>query len=226
MEASRSLKPAVGYLALQHERDILPIWLGGTYEALPKGATLVKTRHVQARIGPPLVRSELQRLTTGQSASEASKRVAHLAYDAVHALSQNKPFDLSTVAPPSNDTKAKAKTKQKVASNGSLAPIFEELEHRFVAGSVTSPVSYYFSLGDKERWTVKISKNSCQIESGKASSPANCVLKTSPAMFKRIVQEAYTPTPAEFMSGRVKSNNVSLLLTFQKAFQLEKGASV
>jgi long-chain acyl-CoA synthetase len=46
------------------------------------------------------------------------------------------------------------------------------------------------------------------------------VLKTSPAMFTRIVKEAYTPTAGEFMSGTVKSNNVALLMTFQKVFQL------
>jgi long-chain acyl-CoA synthetase len=34
------------------------------------------------------------------------------------------------------------------------------------------------------------------------------------------VREAYTPGPAEFMSGAVKSNDVGLLMTFQKAFQL------
>jgi long-chain acyl-CoA synthetase len=50
---------------------------------------------------------------------------------------------------------------------------------------------------------------------------ADCVLKTSPAMFTRIVREAYTPTPSEFVAGTVKSNNIGLLFTFQKAFQLQ-----
>jgi long-chain acyl-CoA synthetase len=39
-------------------------------------------------------------------------------------------------------------------------------------------------------------------------------------MFTRIVREAYTPTPGEFISGTVKSNNIALLMTFQKVFQL------
>jgi hypothetical protein len=29
------------------------------------------------------------------------------------------------------------------------------------------------------------------------------------------------PSPAEFMSGSVKSNNIQLLVTFQKVFQLQ-----
>jgi hypothetical protein len=41
-------------------------------------------------------------------------------------------------------------------------------------------------------------------------------------MFRRIVQEAYAPSPAEFMSGVVKSNNIQHLVTFQRAFNLER----
>ena len=31
-------KAAVGHLALRHDVDVLPVYLGGTYAALPKGA--------------------------------------------------------------------------------------------------------------------------------------------------------------------------------------------
>jgi long-chain acyl-CoA synthetase len=34
------------------------------------------------------------------------------------------------------------------------------------------------------------------------------------------VREAYTPTPMEFMSGAIKSNDIGLLQTFQKVFDL------
>jgi long-chain acyl-CoA synthetase len=104
----------------------------------------------------------------------------------------------------------------------SLANLFRELEERFVAGAVEEPVSFYFALGTRERWTVKITKERCEVSPGKIANPADCVLKTSPAMFTRIVREAYTPSPAEFMSGTVKSNNIGLLFTFQKAFRLEQ----
>jgi len=39
------------------------------------------------------------------------------------------------------------------------------------------------------------------------------------------VREAYVPSPAEFMSGAVKTNNVGLLLEFQKTFRLLEPAS-
>ena len=49
---------------------------------------------------------------------------------------------------------------------------------------------------------------------------ADCVLKTSPDLFNRIVREGYVPGIPEFMSGQIKSNDVSLLDDFQKAFHL------
>jgi long-chain acyl-CoA synthetase len=104
-------------------------------------------------------------------------------------------------------------------STASLQSVFSELEERFVRGSVTAPVSYYFSLGS-ERWTVRVNHDSCRVQPGKAVEVADCVLKTSPSMFRRIVHDAYSPSPSEFISGQVKSNNIQLLMTFQKAFQL------
>jgi long-chain acyl-CoA synthetase len=106
-----------------------------------------------------------------------------------------------------------------------LEPVFRELEQRFKAGSVEQPISFYFSLGDTERWTVRVTDQKCEVVPGKVASPADCVLKTTPDMFTRIVRERYTPSPAEFMSGTVKSNNIQLLFTFRKVFQLESSAS-
>ncbi len=37
-------KPVVGYLALHARVGILPIYLEGTYEAMPKGTTIIKNR--------------------------------------------------------------------------------------------------------------------------------------------------------------------------------------
>jgi long-chain acyl-CoA synthetase len=63
------------------------------------------------------------------------------------------------------------------------------------------------------------------VKEGKHVAAADCVLKTSPDLFTRIVREAYVPSPAEFMSGAVKTNNVGLLLEFQKTFRLLEPAS-
>jgi long-chain acyl-CoA synthetase len=144
-------------------------------------------------------------------ASDASRAVARLTRRAVVALSKGTVLDTRTLSP---EDLVDEDAEQ------SMADLFRELEHRFVAGSVKDAVSFYFALGKKERWTVRVTADACEVVEGKSSGAADCVLKTSPAMFTRIVRESYTPTPGEFMSGTVKSNNVALLMTFQKVFQL------
>jgi long-chain acyl-CoA synthetase len=212
-------KSAVGHLALHHNIDILPVWLGGTHRALPKGATLIKHREVEARIGAPLEAREMARLTEGLSTAEKSRVITRLAQRAVVLLSQGKVLDTRELNP------EEVRESLPPAEPEGLEPVFRELEQRFKAGSVEQPISFYFSLGDTERWTVRVTDQKCEVVPGKVASPADCVLKTTPDMFTRIVRERYTPSPAEFMSGTVKSNNIQLLFTFRKVFQLESSAS-
>ncbi|MBV9947886.1 MAG: SCP2 sterol-binding domain-containing protein [Myxococcales bacterium] len=105
--------------------------------------------------------------------------------------------------------------------------LFGELESKFRAGEVERPVSYYVTLGNDElaKWTVRVDATGCDVRPGKPEGgQADCVLKTSPEIFARIVREAYTPSPADFLTGVIKSNDVSLLLTFQKIFRLDQPA--
>jgi long-chain acyl-CoA synthetase len=104
-----------------------------------------------------------------------------------------------------------------------LVTLFTELGTKFKPGSTERPISFYFTLGGDAhaKWTVKVDRESCSIRPGKPDGDAaDCVLKTSPEIFERIVREAYVPGPAEFLSGAVKSNDIELLLTFQKVFEL------
>jgi long-chain acyl-CoA synthetase len=212
-------KSAVGHLALHHHVDILPVYLHGTHRALPKGSTLPKNRDVEARIGAPLEAREMQRLTAGLPPAEASRIVTRLAQRAVVMLSQGKVLDTRELLP------EEVRESLPPPEPEGLEPVFRELEQRFKAGSVEQPISFYFSLGDTERWTVRVSGQKCEVVAGKVNSPADCVLKTTPDIFTRIVRERYTPSPSEFMSGAVKSNNIQLLFTFQKVFQLESAGS-
>jgi long-chain acyl-CoA synthetase len=209
--AIHEFKPAIGHIVLQHNIDVLPVWIGGTHAALPKGATMIHTRNLEVRIGPTLEHAELVRLTEGMGLSEASRAVAKLTRRAVVALGHGKALDTRTLS---------AEDLLGEDEEQSMEELFKELQHRFVAGSVSDPIIFYFSLGKSERWTVTVTPEACQVVAGKVEGSADCVLKTSPAMFARIVREAYTPTPGEFMSGTIKSNNVALLFTFQKVFQL------
>ena len=161
----------------------------------------------------------MRRLTHGLSTAEASRVITRLAQRAVVMLSQGKILDTCELKP------EEVRESVLPPEPEGLEPVFRELEQRFKAGSVAQPISFYFSLGDNERWTVRVTDRACEVVPGKVASPADCVLKTTPDMFTRIVREKYTPSPAEFMAGTVKSNNIQLLFTFQKVFQLESTSS-
>ncbi|HEX7602783.1 MAG TPA: AMP-binding protein [Polyangiaceae bacterium] len=210
----QEFKPLVGHLALTHGVDILPIYLGGTFEAMPKGATVPLKREIVARIGLPLAIHDLRRLTAGKVPSEAAREVARMAREAVLALRDGGLLDLSTVG---NAEETRAPDKHPIVS------LFEELETKFQPGSVDRSVSFYFTLGNDEhaKWTLVANGEKCEIRPGKPEGgTADCVLKTSPEIFRKIVREAFVPGVAEFLSGAVKSNDVELLLTFQKIFNL------
>ncbi|HEX8889649.1 MAG TPA: lysophospholipid acyltransferase family protein, partial [Pyrinomonadaceae bacterium] len=92
-EGTRSLtgeiaefKPIIGYLALNCRVGILPVYLFGTYEAMPKGSTLIKSRDIGARIGRFLPFEELEDLTKGMSRADAYRLVAALTQHSVENL--------------------------------------------------------------------------------------------------------------------------------------------
>ncbi|AUX47954.1 AMP-dependent synthetase [Sorangium cellulosum] len=206
-------KPAIGHLALTHGVDILPLYLGGTFEALPKGRSIPIRRDVVARIGPPLEIADLRRLTAGMKYAVACRKVAELTQLAVTRLREGGALDLRRL----ESIEQAAGTKEHP-----LTVLFRELETKYVAGRVTQPITYYVTLGTEEeaKWTLRIDPAGCEARLGKPSQQADCVLKTTPEIFTKIVREAYTPSPMEFMTGLVKSNDISLLQTFQKVFDL------
>jgi 1-acyl-sn-glycerol-3-phosphate acyltransferase len=214
----QEFKPLVGHLALVHAIDILPVFLGGTHASLPKGATVPRKRDIVARIGPPLLAADVRRLTEGLSMADAAREVARIAREAVIALRDGKVIDLAN---------AKERGELAPAREHPLVKLFGELESKFRAGELQTPVSYYVSLGNDQlaKWTVRVDANGCEVRPGKPEGgQADCVLKTSPEFFAKIVRECYVPSAADFMSGAIKSNDVGLLVTFQKVFQLDQAS--
>jgi long-chain acyl-CoA synthetase len=210
----QEFKPLVGHLALAEEVDLLPVYLGGTHAAMPKGAPVPLKRGLLARIGPPLCVADLRRLTAGLTPAEAAREVSRIARAAVSALRDGQVLDL-----------ARAETAVDPEPENPLIGLFAELETKFRAGEVEKPVSYYVSLGndDLAKWTVRVDAAKCDVHPGKPKGgEADCVLKTSPEIFAKIVRESYVPTPGDFMSGVFKSNDVALLMTFQRVFQLDQ----
>jgi long-chain acyl-CoA synthetase len=214
----QEFKPLVGHLALVYGIDILPMYLGGTHAAMPKGAILPTRREILARIGPPLCVADLRRLIEGMSLADGAREVARIARSAVIALGEGDVLDLA---------RAKGREDLAVDREHPLVKLFGELEAKFRAGEVRRPVSFYFSLGNDElaKWTVRVDARACDVRPGKPEGgQADCVLKTSPEIFAKIVRESYVPSPADFLSGVIKSNDVALLLTFQRVFQLDQSA--
>ena len=90
----QEFKPAIAYLSFTAGADILPVYLEGTYEAMPKGAFLPdprKRRKLIVRIGPVLRHDELRAATQGLARSAAHKEVTRLVRLAVEALRDGTP---------------------------------------------------------------------------------------------------------------------------------------
>jgi long-chain acyl-CoA synthetase len=70
-------KPSLGYLAMTNKCGILPMFLEGTYDAMPKGKYLPKRgAEVAAHVGPYLSYADVAALAAGKSRSEAYKHIA------------------------------------------------------------------------------------------------------------------------------------------------------
>ena len=69
-------KPVLGFLALTARVGILPVYLHGTYEALPKGSNMIKSREIGARVGRLITVEELEEMTKGMPKSESYRLAA------------------------------------------------------------------------------------------------------------------------------------------------------
>jgi long-chain acyl-CoA synthetase len=68
--------PSLGYLAMRAEVGVLPAHVAGTFEALPKGTAVPRTRELTVSFGPFLAIEWLTALTAGLPAQEAWRLVA------------------------------------------------------------------------------------------------------------------------------------------------------
>lgn len=102
-----------------------------------------------------------------------------------------------------------------------LTTLLEGLTKRFKPGVVSTPTVYYLSLGDApgEKWTVTLSAADCKLSPGKPDN-ADCVLKTSADLFQKLVEGKWKPGVMDFMSGKIKTNEVGHLQKLQAAFGL------
>jgi long-chain acyl-CoA synthetase len=211
-----SFKPLVGKLALETGVDVLPLYLDGTFNVLPKGAVLPKGRDLTVRIGAPIPAEKMREFTQGMRASEAARAVTGWIRTAVSALEQGEVHDPASV---SRLGKAPAAPKKDF-----FELLFEELPGRFQPEEVEKPICWYFSLGGEHRWTVQVDAEKCTVAKGRPTGgKADCVIKTSPEIVAKIIRKAYVPEIPEFVSGKIKTNEIPLLMAFSKVFKLGEG---
>jgi hypothetical protein len=95
--------------------------------------------------------------------------------------------------------------------------IFGTFQAEYKKGVFTLPTTFYFSIDDIKK-TVTLDAESCTIEDGKTVEEADCICKTSAAMFSRIWNDGYRPGIMDFMGGAIKSNAPQLLQQLLVAF--------
>jgi long-chain acyl-CoA synthetase len=103
--------------------------------------------------------------------------------------------------------------------NGKIQETLEALRARLKPAVVDKPTVYYLSLGDGpgEKWTVTLTPDSCQMVAGRVGN-ADCVLKMPGETFIDMVRGAYRPRPMDFVTGKIKTNDIGLLMRLQEAF--------
>ena len=99
-----------------------------------------------------------------------------------------------------------------------IAKIFKGLCKRFNPANVKAERSYYFSLGDDEKWTVDVRKDGCDVHRGK-NEDADVFFKGPAELFLDVWNGEHQLGPKDFLTGRVKSNKPLLLKDFVAAFQ-------
>jgi long-chain acyl-CoA synthetase len=70
---------------------------------------------------------------------------------------------------------------------------------------------------DDEKWTVTLTPTGCSMAPGRVRD-ADCVLKTSADLFMKLVDGSYQPNAVDFLTGKLKANNLDLLLRLREAF--------
>ncbi len=100
-----------------------------------------------------------------------------------------------------------------------IEKVFKGLAKRFNPNHVKKPRTFYFSLGEKEKWTVELGEEKCTVAKGKPDEDVDCFFKASEQMFLDVWNGRHTPTAKDFLTGTIKSNNPMLLKEFVEAFK-------
>ena len=104
-------------------------------------------------------------------------------------------------------------------ANPQIQATLDALRARYNPAAVDRETIYYLSLGDgpDEKWTVTLTPTSCSATPGRVGD-AHCVLKMRPDLFGKLIQGTFKPGAMDFVTGKIKTNDIALLLRLRRAF--------
>jgi long-chain acyl-CoA synthetase len=95
----QEFKSSLGYLALRARRGILPVYISGTFDAMPKGSSYIKSRKLGVRFGPFLSHELLERFTKGLPKNDAYRLITAVVQRVVERMRDglDPAIDLNTI---------------------------------------------------------------------------------------------------------------------------------
>ncbi|HVC08701.1 MAG TPA: lysophospholipid acyltransferase family protein [Elusimicrobiota bacterium] len=81
-----TFKPSLGYLALNFDADVLPVYISGAFEALPKGALVPRARRLKAAFGPVIPAAALKAAAAAAGGADDNRAATKVVEDAVREL--------------------------------------------------------------------------------------------------------------------------------------------
>ena len=216
-------KPLMGQLSLETMVDVLPMHLGGTFEAMPKGAVVPQKRDLKVRIGAPIEIRKISPWLDGLNVPQKSRVITRLARECVEALQKDDVLLVDEALvnkvrlelfPPAN--------VEVIEEKSITQEILEELERRYSPDRIKKPSKWALVLNGKggPRYTLEVTAQEFTVRKGKHD--ADIAIITSDVFLRKIVFEGFTPGISEFMKGTIKSNNPMGLPEFQNIFNLKE----
>ena len=133
--------------------------------------------------GVPLRFEKLKEIIEGQKRSEAYRRIAKTTQQAVEALRDGDLLDLEAPDPTFPEEADRRST---------LAVLMDDLQGRYVSGTVDKPVTFYFSISDAKegKWNLLMEPEHCRLgpgrpEGGRPTASSRRARRSSPRSSRR-----------------------------------------
>lgn len=100
-----------------------------------------------------------------------------------------------------------------------VAAVIQGLKKKFKKSKIDKNITYYVTLGETEdlKWTITVGPAKCDVKKGKHTQSADCVLKTSPDLFVKLL-DGWEPGVFDIARGKLKTNAPDLLRKLREVF--------